>query len=218
MSKFKLPLLLVILSAFSVAALADEVVVKRVPAGAVAFHFVYDLTLVPPPGELVGYIAFIEGVDSSLFDGVPSKDTAYFTIRVTQPLPPPSPLPVERDPALVALFFPPGGQFTVFYDAEPSSRDWSVPETFSRGMPIAVFEESALLNSMAFGAFPGVGMNVFSSKLVDSTPVNFNGQKLDFNRVVPNGVTITNFGNATRPDNMGSAGGGTAISIGGELK
>ena len=85
-------------------------------------------------------------------------------------------------------------------------------------MPIAVFEESALLNSMAFGAFPGVGMNVFSSKLVDSTPVNFNGQKLDFNRVVPNGVTITNFGNATRPDNMGSAGGGTAISIGGELK
>jgi hypothetical protein len=218
MTKFKLSLILVIATAFSIPALAADTVVKRVPAGAVAFHFVYDLTLVPPPGELVGYIAFIEGVDSSLFNGLPSKDTAHFTVRVTQPLPPPSPLPVERDPALVALLFPPGGQFTVFYDAEPTSRDWSDPDTFSRGVPIAVFDESALLNTMAFGPFPGIGMNVFSSKLVESTAINFNGQKLDFNRMVPYGVTITNFGNAGRPDNLGAAGGGTAISIGGNVR
>ena len=219
MTKFKLSLILVIATTFSIPALAGDNVVKRVPAGAVAFHFVYDLTLVPPPGELVGYIAFIEGVDGSLFDGAPSKDTAYFTVRVTEDLPPPSPLPVERDPFMVALLFPPGGQFTVFYDAEPKDRDWNAPETFSRGVPIAVFDESALLNTMAFGAQPaGVGINVFSSMLVDSTPINFNGQKLDFNRVVPNGVTITNFGNSSRPDELGSAGGGTAIAIGGKLR
>lgn len=221
MTKFKLSLILVIATAFSVPALADDNVVKRVPAGAVAFHFVYDLTLVPPPGELVGYIAFIEGVDSPLFDGPPSKDTAYFTVRVTEDLPPPSPLPVERDPALVALLFPPGGQFTVFYDDEPEGRDWSVPDTFSRGVPIAVFNESALLNAMAFGAFPGVGINVFSSTLVDSTAINFNGQKLDFNRIVPNGVTITNFGNGVRflpDDSPGASGGATAIAIGGKLR
>lgn len=214
MSRFKLSLLLVVAAAFSIPALADDSVVKRVPAGAVAFHFVYDVTLVPPPGELVGYIAFIEGVNGPLFDGFPSKDTAYFTVRVTQNLPPPSPLPVERDPAMLALFIPPGGQFTIFYEAEPAARDWGAPETFSRGVPIAVFDESALLNTMAFGTFPGVGFSTFSSALAESKSVNFNGQKLDFKRVVPNGVTITNFGNATRPDLLGSAGGGTAISIG----
>ena len=219
MMKIKLSLILVIAAAISIPALADDKVVKRVPAGAVAFHFVYDLTLEPPPGELIGYVAFIEGVDSPLFaPGFPSKDTAYFTVRVTADLPPPSFLAVDRDPALVTLLFPPGGQFTIFYDADPEARDWSVPDTFSRGVPIAVFEESALLNSSAFGAFPGITFAVFSSKLIDSTPIKFNGQKLDFKRVVPNGVTITNFGNASRPDGIGAAGGGTAISIGGKLR
>lgn len=219
MMKFKPALILVIAVAFSIPALADDNVVKRVPAGAVAFHFLYDLTLAPPPGELIGYVAFIEGVDAPLFaPGFPSKDTAYFTVRVTADLPPPSFLPVDRDPALVTLLFPPGGQFTVFYDAEPEARDWSVPDTFSRGVPIAVFEESALLNTRALGAFPGVAFNVFSSSLIESTPIEFNGQKLDFKRVVPNGVTITNFGNANRPDGLGAAGGGTAISIGGKLR
>ena len=69
---------LITISAFSVPALAGEKVVKRVPAGAVAFHFVLDLKVVPPPVELVGYVGFIEGIDGSLFNGVLSKDTAYF--------------------------------------------------------------------------------------------------------------------------------------------
>ena len=86
MSKFKLPLLLVIFSVLSVPALAGEAVVKRVPAGAVAFHFVFDLNYIT--GEFVGYVGFIEGVETTLFTGAPSKDTAYFTVRITKPTPP----------------------------------------------------------------------------------------------------------------------------------
>lgn len=218
MSKFKPALMLIILTAFSIPALAGEAVVKRVPAGAVAFHFVLDLTFVPGPPELVGYLAFIEGIDSPLFDGAPSKDTAYFTVRVTNGLPFPIDLPVEPDPNLAVSMLPPGTQFAVFFDSSPGPRDWSDPETFSQGEPIAVFEESALLGTNALGSFPGVSFNVFSSKLIDSTPIDFNSQKLDFGRLVPNGVTITNFGNSIRPDFSGANTGATAIAIGGKLR
>lgn len=217
MSKFKISLMLVMMTAISLPALAGDAVVKRVPIGAVAFHFVFDLSYVPMPPEFVGYIAFIEGVDSPLFAGAPSKDTAYFTIRVTNYLPPPIPLPVDADPALNTQLIMPGGQFTVFYNSSPGPRDWNNPASFSDGVPIAVFEESALLGAEAFGNFPGVFFNKFSARLIDSTPIYFNGQKLSFKKLVPNGVTGTNFGNAVRflPDGRpGASGGGTAVAIG----
>lgn len=222
MSKFKLSLMLIMVSVISIPAMAGEAVVKRVPAGAVAFHFVFDLSYVPVPPEFVGYIAFIEGVDSPLFTATPSKDTAYFTVRVSKYLPPPTPLPVEQDPALNAQIIMPGGQFTVYYNANPGPRDWNNPASFSDGVPIAVFEESALLNTEAWGnGFPGTYFSKFSGRLIDSTPIMFKGQKIDFKKMVPNGVTGTNFGNAIRflPDGRpGASGGGTAVAIGGDLR
>ena len=181
MSKFKLSLLLVILSVFSVPALAGEAVVKRVPAGAVAFHFVFDLNYIT--GEFVGYVGFIEGVEAPLFTGAPSKDTAYFTVRITKPTPPPEVLPVEQDPFLTTQLIMPGAQFTVFYDATPGPRDWANPADFSAGVPIAVFEESALMSTQALANFPGVFFNTFLTRLVDSTPINFHDQCLTASRV-----------------------------------
>jgi hypothetical protein len=213
MSRFKFLLMLVILAAISFPALADENVVKRVPAGAVAFHFMLDLTVVPGPVELVGYIAFIEGVDSPLFSGTPSKDTAYFTVRLTGSTPPSVALPVEPDPELNVSIIPPGAQFTVYFNSMPSSRDWSDPSTFAQGVPIAVFEESALLNG---------SLNWFSSRLIDSTPIDFNGQRLSFKKLVPDGVTIVNFGGGIRfrPYNntVGSSVAATAFAIGGNIR
>jgi hypothetical protein len=221
MSKFKFPLLLAILTAFSMPALAGEAVVKRVPAGAVAFHFVGDITyvpIVPGPPELVGYVAFIEGVDSSLFAGEPSKDTAYFTVRVTSAMPAPISMPIETDPELSVQLLTPGMQYKVFFNSSPGPREWDDPDTFSEGVPIAVFEESALLSNS--GSF--ASSNAFSGRLIYSTPIDFNGQRIDFKKMVPNGVTATNFGNGTRfrPYNgtIGSSFGATAIAIGGNLR
>lgn len=232
MSKFRLPLLVLTLAAICMPAMAGERVVKRVPAGAVAFHFVFDLDFLPsepggaPNPEFRGYIAFIEGIDSPLFyDGdttLPGIDTAYFTARVTKPLPfPPlgfpNGLPVpETD--LTALVFSPGGQFTVFYNSNPVSRDWTKPWTFSQGVPVAVFEESALLETRALADYPGVYFNTFSSRLIDSRPFKFKGQRIDFRKLVPNGVTVTNFGNTLPDDRFGASGAGTAIAIGGKLR
>jgi hypothetical protein len=199
--------------AVSIPAMASEAVVKRVPAGAVAFHFVLDLKVVPPPVELVGYVGFIEGIDGSLFNGVPSKDTAYFTLRLTGETPPSFDLPVEPDPELAVSIIPPGAQFTVYFNANPDGRDWSDAGTFAQGVPIAVFEESALLNG---------DLNWFSSRLIDSSPIDFNGQRLSFKNLVPDGVTIINFGNGFRfrPYNntVGSSVAATAFAIGGNLR
>ena len=209
---------LLTMSAFSVPALAGDKVVKRVPAGAVAFHFVFDLSFVT--GEFVGYVAFIEGVDSPLFDGVPSEDTAYFTVRLTKPAAAQIPLPVP-DTELATSFFVPGAQATFYFNPDPNGRDWSNPDTFSEGVPIAVIDESALLSNRATAAFPGHFFNTFSGRLIDSTPIDFNGQRLDFRKLVPDGITVTNFGNGLRflPDGSpGVSGGGTAIAIGGKLR
>ena len=217
MSKFKLSLMLVIMTAISMPAMAGEKVVKRVPTGAVAFHFVLDLNYLT--GDLVGYVAFIEGVDRPLFTGDPSEDTAYFTVRLTKLTPPPIPLPVEPDPALSVGLLESGGQFTVFFNSDPSSRDWTNPDTFSQGVPIAVFEESALLSTGANANCPGVGFNVFSNKLIDSTWIEFNGQRINFKKLVPNGVTITNFCNGIRfYPGPGADCGATAIAIGGKFR
>ena len=228
MSKFKLSLLLLIMSAVSLPAIAGEKVVKRVPAGAVAFHFVADLSYAT--GELVGYIAFIEGVDGPLFadplnpgPGTPpySKDTAYFTVRLAAPTPMPMPLPVETGSELsAALLEPAGAQATIYFNSNPGSRDWNDPETFAQGVPIAVLEESALLSTRSGAA----SFNVFSSRLIDSSPIWFNGQKINFKKLVPNGVTITNY---TSPrfvvvDDVvipaGASFGATAFAIGGDLR
>jgi hypothetical protein len=209
---------LVTMSAFSMPVFAGEEVVKRVPAGAVAFHFVFDLSFVT--GEFVGYVAFIEGIDAPLFSGTPSEDTAYFTVRITEPVPAQIPLPVP-DTQLVTSLLVPGAQATFYFNPNPDGRDWSNPDTFSEGVPIAVIDESALLSTRAEGMFPGVFFNTFSGRLIDSTPIDFNGQRLDFRKLVPDGITVTNFGNGLRflPDgSAGVSGGGTAIAIGGKLR
>lgn len=211
MSKFKLALIAVMLAAFSMPAMAGDKVVKRVPAGAVAFHFVAELSY--QTGDLVGYLAFIEGVNSSLFrDAVASEQNAYFTICLTAPTGMPITLPVDPNPGLrVSLLEPVGAQFTIFFDSDPSDRNWGLPETFCQGVPIAVFEESALLGT----GISGISYNVFSSSLIDSTPIKFNGQRINFRKLVPNGVTTTNFA-TPRPDFSGASFGATAIAIGGK--
>lgn len=172
----------------------------------------------------MGYVAFIEGVDGDsdgdLFNGVPSEDTAYFTFRLTEPIPGQIPLPTQ-DTQLVTSLLVPGAQATFYFNDNPQGRDWNDPATFEQGVAIAVLDESALLSTRAEGAFPFVFFNTFSARVIDTTPIDFDGQRIDFKKLVPDGVTITNFGNGLRfaPDGTpGVSGGGTATAIGGKLR
>jgi hypothetical protein len=160
--------------------------VKRVPAGAVAFHWVGNLTF---DGELVGYIAFIEGVRGPFFNGTPGVGTAYFTVRLDSgSFPGFIPLP-SADPEVFALLIPPGYTWGVYFNETPN-QVWGAYDTFSDGERVATFEESAILATNILST--GMVYNLFSNRLIWSKSFRFNGQKVDFKKLVPNGVTINN--------------------------
>ncbi len=188
---------------------------QRVPAGAVAFHFVARISFpefMPP--VLVGYMAFIEGVPGPFFDGTPGEATAFFTLRLTSAPPPIFLSPGSNVAVTVA---PPGATFDVFFDETPD-QDWANPDSFSDGELIATFEESGFMSTSVGEPFgPGVSYNLFSSDLISSKRFSFNGQKIDFKKLIRNGVTTNNFGSSTpvsfSPFTLAFT--GSAVAIGG---
>jgi hypothetical protein len=173
-------------------ALGGDHNVQRVPAGAVAFHWVGNLT----GTDLVGYIAFIEGVQGPFFwddpedpDDIPGEKTAYFTVRLDTSDPPDAfPLP-SADEEVFALLLQPGYTWGVYYDETPNG-DWAVFDTFSDGERVATFEESAVLSTNILNT--GMVYNLFSNRLIWSKSFRFNGQQVNFKKLVPNGVTMNN--------------------------
>ncbi len=169
---------------------------QQVPAGAVAFHFVARISFpASMPPVLVGYMAFIEGVPGPFFDGTPSETTAFFTLRATFG----SAAPIILSPGsnVAVTVVPPGATFDVFFDETPD-QDWANPDSFSDGELIATFEESWFAGtSIGEPDGSGVSYNLFSSDLISSKRFHFNGQKIDFKKLIPNGVTISNFGSGT---------------------
>ena len=193
---------------------------QRVPAGAVAFHFVARISFFAPPTPpvLVGYMAFIEGVPGPFFDGSgglpPGEATAFFTLRLTS-TPPPIFLSPGSNVAVTVV--PPGATFDVYFDETPD-QDWANPDSFSDGELIATFEESWFAGtSIAEPDGSGVSYNLFSSDLIFSKRFSFNGQKINFKKLIRNGVTINNFGSSTpvsfSPFTLGFT--GSAVAIGG---
>ena len=207
---------------------ADNNKVKQVPAGKVAWHFVTNLTFPDPflPPELVGYIAFIEGVNGPMFShqfcplpgipGVPLNgcvEDAFFTLRIRPFSGGPLIILDSPDPAVVQGALLSGGlMFDIYLDRDPNMipQTWADLDSFSDGELVATFQESALMTATTV---EGGLFNLFSSDLIFSRRFEFNGQKIDFKKLVPNGVTSTNFGSA----NSGAAI-GTAIARGGRKR
>ena len=198
-------------------ALGDDDKVQRVPAGAVAWHFVARISFpASMPPVLVGYIAFIEGVRGPFFEGTPGEATAFFTVRLTSGGPPPIFLSPGSNVAVTII--PPGATFDVFFDETPD-QDWANPDSFSDGEVIATFEESWFAGtSIGEPDGSGVSYNLFSSDLISSKRFHFNGQKIDFKKLVPNGVTTNNFTSGTpisfSPFTVGFTGSAVAIGKG----
>ncbi len=205
-------------------ALGDDKGDQRVPAGAVAYHFLARISFFGPftPPELVGYIAFIEGVPGPFFSETnvvgdmtpPGEATAFFTLRLTSAGPPPIFLSPGSNVAVTLI--PPGATFDVFFDETPD-QDWANLDSFSDGELIASFEESGFMSTSVGEPFgPGVSYNLFSSDLIFSKRFRFNGQKIDFKKLIRNGVTSNNFGSSTPVsfDPFTVAFTGTAVAIG----
>lgn len=191
--------------------------VPRVPAGKIAYHFVIDRQPQPDGAvELVGYIARIEGFDGPMFTGAPCPnlppfltacvENAHFTVRVRQD-PPGRVTPLILADGNTSAVLVEGIVFDIFYDESPD-QSWGDFDSFSNGEVIATFVEGPLLAAGSGGS----NLVLFSSDLEWATDLRIGDQILNFRRLVPGGITSTNFGPATPPD-QGSAAVGTAIAI-----
>ena len=158
--------------------------------------------------------AFIEGVQGPFFllddlGDEPGVETAFFTIRLDRDtIPGFIPLPSADPGEVQAALFPPGFTFGVYFNEIPN-QDWNDLDTFSDGERVATFEESAFLGTTIVSA--EMIYNLFSSRLIWSKRFRFNGQKVDFKKLVPNGVTINN---VTGPGKTAFT--ASAVAIGGD--
>ena len=100
-----------------------------------------------------------------------------------------------------------------FNESPDPTRDWGDFGLFSDGTRVATFEESAFLGTTIESA--EMGYNLFSSRLISSKSFWFNGQKVDFKKLVPNGVTINN---VTSQDPNASSFTASAVAIGGKWR
>ena len=130
-----------------------------------------------------GYLVHINGITTSLFNGTPGEGTAYFTFRtdVLQL----TPLPNNAD---ITLDLVSAGTFSVYYNPSPTG-NWNDPDTFSSGTLIATFERQESL----FPIIGPLGLHSLSESLQSSRNFTFDGQKFNFNRISPDGITFAQF-------------------------
>lgn len=153
-------------------------------AGSLATNFVGRFYFNPNTlqGFVAGYLPDIAGIAGPLFDGSPGEGTAYFTFRsnvfqFTQ-------LPTNGD---LQLFLLSAGTYAIYFNAQPIG-DWSNPDTFSSGQPIAQFKrpEGLVLE------FADFGNHVIGEDLVSTQPFIFHGHHYDFRSIAPGCLTLFN--------------------------
>ncbi len=138
----------------------------------------------------VGYVVHVNGISTSLFNGDPSEATAFFTFSTDE-----LSLKLMPQNGDLILFLVSKGEFRVYYNPSPSG-DWSNLDTFSSGQLVATFARDESL----FPLFTTIGIHSLSETLKSSQTFTFEGQALNFRRMVPNGITFAQFFSATSLD------------------
>jgi hypothetical protein len=159
--------------------------VGTTPANHVVWQHVGRIYLNPSTGQAIyaGYLVHINGITTPLFSGAPGEGTAYFTFKtdVLQL----TPLPKNGD---ISLYFVSAGTFSVYYNPSPNG-NWADPDTFSSGQLIATFERQQSL----YPVIGPIGFHSLSESLVSSHNFTFDGQRFNFNRISPDGITFAQF-------------------------
>jgi hypothetical protein len=153
----------------------------RVPTSRIAEHAVCRALFAPPAGataQVLCYLAFIDGISGSVFSGTPSEATAFFTLRTDV---------VSAQTITngnIAVILQSAGTYDVYFNSSPHG-DWNNPDSFSSGQRVATFTRTPPLlvnvGTMANG--------FFSAKLTSSQEFAFNGKMVDFEDLVPHGIT-----------------------------
>ncbi|WNG50090.1 hypothetical protein F0U60_42680 [Archangium minus] len=126
----------------------------------------------------LGYFAHLGGIEP-LFDGSPGEATAFFTFRST-------PFTVQTlQNGDLSVSLDATGTFTLYLQHEPRG-DFSRPETFSQGEPIATFERLYTAVSTSVGP---LASNLFSAALRSSVDFTHRGRTWNLARLIPEGIS-----------------------------
>jgi hypothetical protein len=161
---------------------------QPIPSSAVACYLVGRFYVDPTTGkgEVAGYFTDINGIGASdsLFKGMPSESTAYFTFRAMLSA---IPLPSNGD---ITLLLGSAGTYDIYYNPALKS-DWSNPDTFSGGQLVAHFRRPEFL-SLQFDSF-SFTQHAITETLVSSQAFTFNGHRYNFRELTPGGITLYNY-------------------------
>lgn len=138
-----------------------------------------------------GYFLHLAGIDpADLFDGAPGEGTARLTFAAT---------PFSAGGITnggLSLSLDPVGEFSLYLQHTPVGT-FNDPLSFAQGERIATFRRTSLVVGTAVNNAEGhalVASNVFSARLVESSPFTLGGKHYDLARMLP--VGVTQFGTA----------------------
>jgi hypothetical protein len=141
-----------------------------------------------------GYFLHLPFPGVRMFDGAPGETTAHFTFAAR-----PFKASGLTNGAL-SLGLDPVGEFSLYLQRRPAGT-FDNPASFAKGDCIATFHRTSLAVGTTVGLTMGatnvplMGANVFSARLIASTPFEFDGQRHDLAEQVGHG--ITQFGTAS---------------------
>ncbi|WP_442579923.1 hypothetical protein ACSBOB_31350 [Mesorhizobium sp. ASY16-5R] len=140
-----------------------------------------------------GYFLHLPFIKAPLFNDSPSEKTAHFTFAAK-----PFKAPEMKNGAL-KLGLDPVGAFSLYLQRQPAG-SYRDPTSFAEGECIATFRRTSMVVGTTVDATVGrktasvVGTNVFSARLVASTPFEFGGRSYDLAHHL--GLGVTQFGTA----------------------
>jgi len=135
-----------------------------------------------------GYFLHLPFPDVPLFDGKLGEATAHFTFAAR---------PFQAQGITngsLSLGVDPVGEFSLYLQRRPAGT-FDDPASFAQGECIATFRRTSLVvgttvdGTVGAKAAPLVGTNVFSARLVASTPFEFAGGRHDLADQIGRGVT-----------------------------
>ena len=169
--------------------------VQKIPSSAVACYYVGRIYIDANGNiQVAGYFSDINGIgaSNSLFNGIPSESTAFFTFRSDSFTN--TSLPSNGD---ITLFLNPAGKYNIYYNPHPQG-NWNNPDSFSAGEkfpghPIAQFMRPELLVLQ----FESTVQDAVTATLVASQDFIFGGHEYNFDQLTPGGVTLYEYGSLT---------------------
>lgn len=133
-----------------------------------------------------GYFLHVQGIDAPLFDGERSEGMAHLTFLA-------DPFTAKKvDNGGLSVGIDPVGEFGVYLNPQPGAT-FDHPKSFGAGIEVARFRRASIAVGTTIGTLmtnkPLVALNVFSARLLWSTPFELGGRTFDFGQLMPNGVT-----------------------------